>query len=156
MGVVEVVEGVNEGFDGFFAVAEPSLRRALVARYGLDRGREATAEALAWGFEHWDRLRAMENPTGYLYRVGCTKARRSRRRVLFEAPAAPGEPAVEPELAAALTRLSANQRAAVVLVKAYGWELHEVAELTGSSISTVNTHVRRGLAKLRTELGVER
>ena len=110
MDVVGVVEGVDEGFDGFFAAAEPSLRRALVARYGLDRGREATAEALAWGFEHWDRLRAMENPTGYLYRVGCTKARGRRRRVPFEAPPAPGEPEVEPELAAALTRLSANQR----------------------------------------------
>jgi len=155
MDVVGVVAGVDEGFDGFFAAAEPSLRRALVARYGFDRGREATAEALAWGFEHWDRLQDMENPTGYLYRVGCTKARARRRRVLFEAPPAPGEPDVEPELAAALTRLSANQRSAVVLVKGYGWELHEVAELTGSSISTVNTHVRRGLAKLRIELGVE-
>jgi RNA polymerase sigma-70 factor (ECF subfamily) len=155
MDVVGVVEGYVESFDSFFAAAEPNLRRALVARYGLDQGREATAEALAWGFEHWDRLRAMENPTGYLYRVGCTKARGRRRRVLFEAPPPPGEPTVEPGLAAALTRLSANQRAAVVLVKGYGWELHEVAELTGSSISTVNTHVRRGLAKLRTELGVE-
>jgi DNA-directed RNA polymerase specialized sigma24 family protein len=96
----------------------------------------------------------MENPSGYLYRVGCTKAR-GRRRVLFEAPVPPGDPEIEPELATAMTRLSANQRTAVVLVKGYGWELHEVAELTGSSVSTVNTHVRRGLAKLRTELGVE-
>jgi DNA-directed RNA polymerase specialized sigma24 family protein len=148
------VVGVVTGFEAFFADAEPRLRRALVARYGHHRGREATADALAWGFEHWDRLRAMENPSGYLYRVGCTKAR-GRRRVLFEAASAPGEPEVEPELAGALTRLSASQRTAVVLVKGYGWELHEVAELTGSSISTVNTHVRRGLAKLRTELGVE-
>jgi RNA polymerase sigma-70 factor (ECF subfamily) len=148
------VVGVVTGFEAFFADAEPRLRRALVARYGHHRGREATADALAWGFEHWDRLRAMENPSGYLYRVGCTKAR-GRRRVLFEASSAPGEPEVEPELAGALTRLSASQRTAVVLVKGYGWELHEVAELTGSSISTVNTHVRRGLAKLRTELGVE-
>jgi DNA-directed RNA polymerase specialized sigma24 family protein len=146
--------GVVTGFETFFAEAEPRLRRALVARYGHHRGREATADALAWGFEHWDRLRAMENPSGYLYRVGCTKAR-GRRRVLFDAPTTPGEPEVEPELASALTRLSANQRTAVVLVKGYGWELHEVAELTGRSVSTVNTHVRRGLAKLRTELGVE-
>jgi DNA-directed RNA polymerase specialized sigma24 family protein len=155
MDVVGRAEVRVEGYEGFFAVAEPRLRRALVARYGLDRGPEATAEALAWGFEHWDRLRAMENPTGYLYRVGGTKARGRRRRVLFDTPQQPGEPDVEPELAVALTRLSANQRAAVVLVKGYGWQLHEVAELTGSSISTVNTHVRRGLAKLRTELGVE-
>ena len=146
--------GVVTGFEAFFAEAEPRLRRALVARYGHHPGREATADALAWGFEHWDRLRAMDNPSGYLYRVGCSKAR-GRRRILFDAPSVPGEPEIEPELGAALTRLSANQRTAVVLVKGYGWELHEVAELTGTSVSTVNTHVRRGLAKLRTELGVE-
>ena len=147
--------GVVTGFEAFFAEAEPRLRRALVARHGLDTGREATADALAWGFEHWDRLRAMDNPTGYLYRVGCSKARGRRPRVLFDAPVAPGEPEVEPALATAMARLSSNQRTAVVLVKGYGWELHEVAELTGASVSTVNTHVRRGLAKLRAELGVE-
>ena len=98
----------------------------------------------------------MDNPSGYLYRVGCSKTRRRRSRVLFDAPTAPGEPEVEPALAAALARLSAHQRTAVVLVKGYGWELHEVADLTGTSVSTVNTHVRRGLDRLRTELGVER
>jgi len=149
------VVGVVTGFEAFFAEAEPRLGRALVARYGHERGREATADALAWGFEHWERLRAMENPSGYLYRVGCSKARRRRGRVLFDAPTSRDGHDVEPALAGALTRLSAGQRTAVVLVKGYGWELHEVAELTGSSISTVNTHVRRGLAKLRTELGVE-
>ncbi len=151
---MDVVE-VSTGFEAFFAEAEPRLRRALVARYGLDRGREAAADALAWGFEHWDRLRAMDNPSGYLYRVGCSKTRRRRSRVLFDAPTAPGEPEVEPALAAALARLSAHQRTAVVLVKGYGWELHEVADLTGTSVSTVNTHVRRGLDRLRTELGVD-
>lgn len=151
MGVVDVVTG----FEAFFAEAEPRLRRALVARYGLERGREAAADALAWGFEHWDRLRAMDNPSGYLFRVGCSKARRRRSRVLFDAPTPPGDPEIEPALAAAIARLSASQRTAVVLVKGYGWELHEVAELTGASISTVNTHVRRGLEKLRSDLGVE-
>jgi DNA-directed RNA polymerase specialized sigma24 family protein len=150
---MDVVE-VSTGFEAFFAEAEPRLRRALVARYGTDRGREAAADALAWGFEHWDRLRAMDNPSGYLYRVGCSKARRRRSRVLFETDA-PAELRIEPGLPAALARLSAGQRTAVVLVKGYGWELHEVAELTGTSISTVNTHVRRGLDKLRAELGVE-
>ena len=67
----------------------------------------------------------MDNPTGYLYRVGCTKARGRRRRVLFEAPTGTGRAGGRAQLAAALTRLSANQRAAVVLVKGYGWELHE-------------------------------
>jgi len=32
---------------------EPGLRRALFSVLGIDRGREATAEALAWAREHW-------------------------------------------------------------------------------------------------------
>jgi DNA-directed RNA polymerase specialized sigma24 family protein len=41
------------------------------------------------------------------------------------------------------------------LTLAFDWTLAEVAELTGSSISSVNTHRRRGLTKLRKSLGVE-
>ncbi|MEM8708987.1 MAG: hypothetical protein AAGE98_21175 [Actinomycetota bacterium] len=57
-------------FATFFAEAEPKLRPALIARYGGELGRDATAEALAYGWQHWDRVAAMDNPVGYLYRVG--------------------------------------------------------------------------------------
>lgn len=145
----------ERGFEPFFALAEPRLRRALVARYGAERGREAAAEALAWGYEHWDSLAAMRNPVGYLYRVGCSRSR-PRKTPPPLAPSGPpaGEPAIEPELMAALARLSRRQREAVVLVYGYGYHLREVADLTGSSTSSVNTHLRRGLRRLRTDLGV--
>ncbi len=57
-------------FDDFFTTAEPLLRRALVGGFGPDVGREATAEALAYGWTNWDRVAGLDNPTGYLYRVG--------------------------------------------------------------------------------------
>ena len=111
------------------------------------------AEALAWGFEHWTEVEVMGNPIGYLYRVGTSRSRPARR-VLFEAPAAAdGGPDVEPALARALGTLTANQREAVVLLAGYGCTFDEVARLTGRSMSTVNTHYRRGLAKLRAALG---
>jgi DNA-directed RNA polymerase specialized sigma24 family protein len=141
-------------FQDFVLEVEPRLRRALTSRYGNEEGREVTAIALAWGYQHWDRLSAMENPAGYLYRLACNRTRRRRRRVLFEA-AEHCEPAVEPGLVAALERLSEHQRVAVVLTLGYDWTLAEVAELTGSSVSTVKTHRRRGLAKLRRALGVD-
>jgi hypothetical protein len=47
-------EAGGEGFAEFFAIAEPKLRRALVAAYGVDRGREAAAEALTYAWEHWE------------------------------------------------------------------------------------------------------
>lgn len=141
-------------FTSFFAEVEPRLRRALTSRFGHEEGREVTAIALAWGYQHWDRLAPMENPAGYLYRLACNRGGRRRRTPLFDA-ADRCEPHVEPGLVEALERLSEQQRVAVVLTWAYEWTLAEVAELTGSSVSTVNTHRRRGLAKLRRALGVE-
>lgn len=148
-------EDDTSDFTGFVRVVEPRLRRALVGRYGAEDGRDATAVALAWAFENWEQVRDMANPAGYLYRVGCSRARPRKRRPLFEVAVDGADPHVEPKLAAALSRLTADQRVAVVLTFAFDWTLAEVAELTGASVSTVNTHRRRGLAKLRKVIGVE-
>ena len=77
-------EGTVSDFSAFFALAEPRLRRAFVSAYGGERGREATAEALAWAWEHWSEVEAMDNPIGYLYRVGRSRTRGRRYRVLFD------------------------------------------------------------------------
>jgi RNA polymerase sigma-70 factor (ECF subfamily) len=148
-----------DAFERFFADAEPRLRRALVARLGIERGREATAEALAWAYEHWSEVQHMTNAVGYLYRVGQSRTR-PRKAVTADrlgATSVPGpQPAsVDPQLWAALWELSDNQRQAVVLVHAYGWTLREAAEVMGCSISTVNTHLRRGLKRLRNGLAIE-
>ena len=57
-------------FERFLAEVAPRLRRALVATYGAQVGREATVDALAYAWEHRERLRTWSNPTAYLYRVG--------------------------------------------------------------------------------------
>jgi DNA-directed RNA polymerase specialized sigma24 family protein len=148
---------VQESFAAFFADAEPRLRRALVARLGAERGREATAEALAWAFEHWSEVEPMTNGVGYLYRVGISRTR-ARKPIEPERLAALGPPPsqvgdeVDPELWAAVTDLSDNQRVAVVLVHAFGWAMRDVADLLGVSVPTVGTHLRRGLATLRRRL----
>jgi RNA polymerase sigma factor (sigma-70 family) len=137
------------------AEAFTRLRRAFVAAYGTERGRDATAEALAWAWEHWDRVATMQNPAGYLWRVGQSRSRPRRREpvVLPEPPA--NDALVEPALLPALRALTAHQRAAVLLVHGYGWQLKEVAELMGVRVTTVQNHVERAMAKLRTALAVE-
>jgi DNA-directed RNA polymerase specialized sigma24 family protein len=142
-----------EAFEVFFVKAEPRLRRALVAAYGLERGREAAAEALAYAWQHWQKVSVMRNPVGYLYRVGQSRARPRRTPTLFASPDS-RDPWCEPKLPAALSSLSERQRLAVVLVHAYGWTLQEVADVTGLKIPTVQTHVERGLARLRHALEV--
>ena len=143
----------QESFTRFVEEVEPRLRVALVARFGSEDGRDATADALAYGWEHWERVRVMENPAGYLYRVGQHAGMRRWRRPALPPPPQRSEPEVEPALPRALTRLSHRQRTSVLLVHGFGWTHEEVADLLGVSASTVRNHLRRGMNKLRAALG---
>jgi DNA-directed RNA polymerase specialized sigma24 family protein len=147
-----------EVFTEFVREVEPRLRQSLIAALGGEAGREATAEALAWAWEHWSRLEGMTNPGGYLYRLGKNRATTVlRRRRVFPFSPQPSEdgPWIEPGLPAALARLSKGQRVAVLLIHGFGWTYREVADHLGVGISTVQTHAERGMAKLRYELKVE-
>lgn len=143
----------RDGFEEFVRETEPRLRRALVAAYGSEAGRDAAAEALAYAWEHWEQLQDIKNLPGYLYRVGQSRSRRRKPALLFEIPGWP-ERDFEPGLPAALAALSLRQRQAVVLVCGYGCTVREVSELIGVKQTTVHSHVRRGLARLRKSLGV--
>lgn len=144
---------LQETFTSFVRETEPRLRAALVAHFGPDRGREATAEALAYGWEHWERIRSMNNPAGYLYRVGQHTGFRRSRRPLFPSTPVHTEPTVEPALPTALAGLSRRQRTAVILIHCYGWTPTEVAEFLGISVSTVRNHLERGMSRLRSVIG---
>lgn len=141
-------------FEVFFLDVEPGLRRALFAVLGIQRGREATAEALAWAWEHWSRVKHMQNPTGYLFRVGQSHSRTPMVPPLFVRDEW-HDPLVEPRLGQALADLSEGQRTAVILVYAFGWTMREVADLGGTKVTTVQNHLERGLRHLRTALEVE-
>lgn len=145
----------DDDFSEFFVEAEPRIRRALVAAYGPERGLEAAAEALAYAWQEWDAVRVMANPVGYLYRVGQSKSRPRRRAQVFPTSARDGESWFEPGLPEALNGLTERERTAVVLIEGYGWTYREVADTTGVARSTVQVQFERGLAKLRSSLGVE-
>lgn len=141
-------------FTTFVEQVEPRLRISLIARFGAQRGRDATAEGLAYAWENWESVREMEFPVAYLFKVGRSRTRDRRRRILR--PDTQSEPPlVEPALAPALEDLSSMQRMAVVLVHAYGWTHAEAAVVMEVAEPTVKTHVQRALAKLRSVLEVE-
>ena len=142
-------------FERFVEEAGPRLGRALAALYGFEDGRDATAEALAYAWENWQRLQHIANLPGYLFRVGQTRGRRRRQPLpqLFDIGAG-GDYSFEPGLPKALATLTQRQRLAVVLVHGYGYTLREVAELTGIRPTTVQNHLSRGLARLRGLMGV--
>ncbi len=146
---------LRDSFTEFVNEVEPRLKRALCVGLGTERGVEATADALAYGWEHWERVKGMENPAGYLYQVGRSRGRPRRvPRPTFPAFPPESSPWVEPGLPDALARLSESQRLAVWLVHGFEWTLDEAASLLGVSVSTLRNHLGRGEKKLRKALGV--
>ena len=143
-----------DGFEEFYVEVEPKLRRALVAALGPTRGREGTADAMAYAWEHWERVEQMEFPVAYLFRVGQTRSRERNQPVVFPATVDVDVPWIEPGLPAALAALSEHQRVAVVLAHGYGYTHREVGELLGISPSSVQNHVERAMTKLQAALEV--
>jgi DNA-directed RNA polymerase specialized sigma24 family protein len=143
-------------FDSFFRGFEPVLSRALAAAFGFDVGRDAAAEALAYAWRNWNRVSTMDNPRGYVYRVGARWAARQRHAEVgpLLAPVVQSDGRFEPGLGIALSTLSLRQRQTVVLVAGFGLSQLEAARLLGLSRSSVQNHLERGMTKLRTNLGV--
>jgi RNA polymerase sigma factor (sigma-70 family) len=146
---------VEREFACFVEEVEQRLLRGLVGAFGSEVGREATRDALLYAWEHWDRVSAMDNPVGYLYWVGQSRSRWYRRaRVWFPEVIYEELPDVDPRLPSALRQLSPKQRAAVVFLFVEDLTERETADALGVSRATVRKHADRGLAKLRTALGV--
>lgn len=137
------------------AEARPRLWRAFLGSLGLDRAEEALSESMAWAWEHRDRLEPMDNPVGYLYRVGVTRSTPRSKPPELPSPREIGLPDFEPGLIPALRQLTEKQRSAVWLIHACGWTYPEAAKAMDIGESTVGTHATRGLAALQSQLTKE-
>lgn len=147
----------TESFRTFARQSEPRLRQALSATLGTQVGSEATADAMAYAWENWDRIEVMKNPVGYLFTVGRNRGRKSLKwkQPLFYPVDPTRLPWVEPALPRALEQLPDRQREVVVLLHCYQWSMSEVATLLKISKTTVQNHAERGLASLQRSIGVE-
>jgi RNA polymerase sigma factor (sigma-70 family) len=151
--------GPATSFDQLVADHLVRVRRAAVARYGLEVGTEVAADARAWAWANRDEVLAADNPAGLLFRVAQSRARSHHRWAARRAPVEllPESDVGEADaglvdLFRALSRLSDPQRVAVVLVHAHGERYDDVAALLGVSTAAVTNHVHRGLKKLRSML----
>lgn len=149
--LMQLVAPLSE-FEAFVDDVGRMLERALVARYGLEIGREAAADAIAYAVEHWSDVAEMANPVGYLYRVGQSSARRhlrwQRPDVVVREPLS-SDQVLDVDLQRALMQLRVEQRVAVFLVHCFGHSYREVAEILDTTTGNVTNHVSRGLARLR-------
>jgi RNA polymerase sigma-70 factor (ECF subfamily) len=110
----------------------------------------------------WDRVRAVESPSRYLYRTAFNAyrnrqraARRAARR-LFGSEETVDPIAVSDSRSAvldALRELPPRARSAVVLTDLLGFTPAEAAEVLGITASTVRSLAARAREQLRHELG---
>ncbi len=147
---------------------------------------DAVQEALARAWEGLDKLRDPGAAEAWFFRIVtnvCLRAlrrRRLRRMVRDLVPGRDDRPELSDEvvlfggdgepladelvaqrteaalLLAALERIPARQRAALVLRYGHDLSVAEVADLLGVGTGTVKTHLVRGLRRLRVALGPER
>lgn len=146
-------------FETFFEDEKDRLLRVLSLITGSRTEAEDIAqEAFTRIYERWHVVRAMENPSAYLYRSAMNgfrseyrRAARALKRTVGLGPPEDVFQAVEDrDLAVqALAKLTPRQRAALVLTEALGYSGEEAGALLGIKASTVwaLTHQARSALK---------
>jgi RNA polymerase sigma-70 factor (ECF subfamily) len=155
--------GARRGFEDFFAEHHLRLFRAV---WLLTRNRHEAEEVMQDAFlrtwERWDRVSAMPEPVGYLYRTAMNlfRSRRRRaavalRRVVHQIP--PDDELGLVDERASLVRtlavLTPRQRAAVVLLDVLDFDSEQAGAILGIRPVTVRVLAGRGRDTLRRELG---
>jgi RNA polymerase sigma factor (sigma-70 family) len=138
-------------FESFFDREARTLFRRLYAVTGdAAEAEEIMQDSFLALWERWERVGAMDDPTGYLYRTSMNVFRKRGRRAALAVrkrlALAPGpEPFADideqQDVVAALRKLSPRQRAAVVLLDALDYSSEDAGKALGVTPGTV-----RGLA----------
>ena len=170
----EGIQATSLDGDAFVALVarhDPGLR-ALAFRLLGDRDRmdDALQEAYVRAFRGLRRFRGDSTHATWLYRIvynACVEELRRSRRLRLVQLAEGSEPAaVAPDvadtvavragLADALAELPAEDRAAVLLVDAQGFDYRSAAEIVGVPAGTIASRLNRARAALRRALEDQR
>ena len=156
------VDRGSQSFEGFYRRHADPIRRALCLALGdADLGTEALDEAMTRACERWDEVGTYANAAGWAYRVGLNWARSRQRRNRWRdgrpvpergVLAVPGDP----QLAAALGRLTTEHRAVVVCRYYLDWSVADTAAALDVPEGTVKSRLARALDTLHRDLEAPR
>jgi RNA polymerase sigma-70 factor (ECF subfamily) len=142
-------------YDARFALARDRLVRICAGFVGADAAEDVVHDTYLRGRSRWRQLRDEDLFEGWLTRIAinlCMNRHRSRRRLLdllpmvgARAPEAAGRDIGLREL---VERLPPRERTLVVLHYGYGYQLEEIARMTGLSPVNVRTIVFRARRRL--------
>lgn len=157
----EADEGLE--FAKFFDEEYRGLVRALYLLTADEREAEELAqETMARIYERWNRVRRMESPGGYAYRMAVNLNRqrlrhlgvRARRLLALAARREPEQPVgARLEISEAVASLNRGHREAFMLVDWLGMTTDEAAALLGLAPASVRTRIHRARLILRERLG---
>jgi RNA polymerase sigma-70 factor (ECF subfamily) len=164
MPVLQTLDVTSEAptFGDFFAERYGRLARACLLLTGsAAEGEDLAQEAMARVLERWDRVAAMEDPEGYLYRTAMNLHRNAvrrlamaaRRQVLREHADEPDATDRRLDLLRAIRSLPRAQREALVLVEWLGYTAEEAGRLLGIEPASVRGRLHRARNSLRTRYG---
>ena len=141
------VVGQPLAFEAIFEAERARLQRALYLLTGnVEEAEEVLQESFIALWERLDRVGAMDDPTGYLYRTALNRYRSRLRRVGRAARLAIGqahgrdgvaEAEDRVEIARALAALSPRRREAIVLTELLEYGSAEAGRMMGVADTTV-------------------
>jgi RNA polymerase sigma factor (sigma-70 family) len=154
-------QGVD--FEHFFADEYPRLVRALFLLVG-DRteAEDVAQEALARTFERWERVKRMDSPEGYVYRMAFNLNRRRLRTVLrerarlplrSEAVDATAAADIQRDIIEAIRHLPLGEREAIVASAWLGMSAEEIATVLGIKVVSVRSRLHRARKAIQTLIG---
>lgn len=159
--LLRVVEAPRD-FDGWYADTAPRLLASLTLVTGDPHAAaDATAEAMARALERWRRVRAMDAPEAWTYRVAVNVWKRQQRRStlgrsLLRRTVPRSEhsttAALPVELRELVDALPHRQREVLVLRLVLGLSQTETAALLGLAEGTVASTLSDAKRSMRTEL----
>jgi RNA polymerase sigma-70 factor, ECF subfamily len=163
-GSVEIAVGAMEdetttSFEDFFERERDRLFGLLVLVTGDRQEAEDLAQdAFVATWERWDRVRAVDNPVGYLHRTAMNAFRRRYRRaqILRRITSVAGRTTAAPvdaslELDETLGALTPRQRAALVLTELLGYSAAEAASFLRVKASTIGALKHQARTALKRE-----
>ena len=150
---------IDVSFEDFFESEHRTLfRRMCLITDTPSEAEELMQDAFMKLWERWDRVAALEDPTGYLYRTAMNLFRKRYRHAIVAArrsfrsePQADVVALVEArtEVSEALASLSPRQRAAVVLTDLIGFSSDEAAKMLGVRPGTIRSLASQARSAIR-------
>src|SRR5260370_31663386 len=146
-------DDAGDAFDALFRREfGPITRTAYLIVGDVEVAREIAQDAFVQVLRHWERVRELESPGGWVRRVAIRKAVRTRRRdsrgrsfLRTVTPNLVGEPEVAGlDLHRALLTLPGRQRAVIALYYLEDRPVAEIAALLGCDVGAVKTHLALG------------